>query len=218
VQIAVPKVPVQLAMVETPRPPAPALVTVPQKTAKAAAAADLAAKRAADQAKKAAALADAKKARQAEIDQRKEAALLAQQQRDAAAKAQAEAAAAAAPAPAPAPPPPRVVTRAAPPAAPRQVASGPNRGFSASPISGGAPPYPTELENDARRGEVTVNCRIETDGTPAGCHVVAAKGGAPFKGAVLSWLNSGRVKYAPVIRNGQPVAETHQWSLQFEPN
>jgi hypothetical protein len=207
--------PVQMAMVETSRPPPPALVTPPQKSARQAAA-DLAAKREADQAKKAEALADAKKARQAQIDQRKADALAAEQQREATAKA--EAAAPPARAPEPPPPPVQVAVRQAPPPAPHAAAAGPSRGFSASPISGGAPPYPAELESDARRGQVTVNCRIETDGSPAGCHVISVKGGTPFKGAVLSWLNSGRVKYAPVIRNGQAVAENHQWNLQFEPN
>jgi protein TonB len=84
-------------------------------------------------------------------------------------------------------------------------------------VSGGSPPYPSELENDGRAGSVTVSCRIETNGYPAGCRVVSARGGEPFKGAVLGWLNSGRVRYEPILKNGKPVAENHQWSVQFQP-
>jgi outer membrane biosynthesis protein TonB len=114
--------------------------------------------------------------------------------------------------------PPVAVAVAQPPAPkPAPVPSGPSRAFSASPVAGGAPPYPAELESDGRSGSVTVACRILEDGHPSGCRVVSARGGEPFKGAVLGWLNSGRVRYEPILHNGKPVVESHQWSVQFQP-
>jgi TonB family protein len=127
-----------------------------------------------------------------------------------AAAAAAERAAVAARAATPPPQPAPVVAAAPPPP------SGPSRGFSASPVSGGAPTYPAAYQDDQRKGKVTVSCTIGTDGSPSGCHVVAVQGGAQFGSAVMSWL-SGGVRFAPILRNGQPVVETHQWTMNFQP-
>jgi hypothetical protein len=64
---------------------------------------------------------------------------------------------------------------------------------------------------------VTVSCRIETSGSPVGCRVLSVHGGAVFGTAVKSWLGSGSVRFAPILHNGQPVAETHQWTVNFQP-
>jgi hypothetical protein len=103
--------------------------------------------------------------------------------------------------------------------APAQVAaapapSGPSRGFSPRAIAGGAPVYPDSTDS---LGRVTVSCRIETDGSPVGCRVLNVHGGAAFGTAVRSWLGSGSVRFAPILHNGQPVAETHQWTVNFQP-
>jgi hypothetical protein len=45
--------------------------------------------------------------------------------------------------------------------------------------------------------------------------VVSVDGGSAFSAAVIKWVNSGRVRFAPILRNGQPVAETHQWAVSF---
>jgi TonB family protein len=183
--------------------PAPAKLAAQQAAAQARAAADKAHKQE---------LADAKAKKLKDLADKKRA--------DQAAR---EAAAAAAEAAAPPTPKPAIklaATNAAPrfvpaPAAAPAEPSAPSRGFSSSPVSGGAPPFPQDDDYQGKAGQVTVNCRIEQDGRPAGCSVVAAKGGPAFKSSVLRWLNSGRVRYAPIVRNGQTVSETHQWSVQF---
>jgi TonB family protein len=176
-----------------PPPAAAAPALTPTQTRAAAAAADKAHK---------AELADAK--------QKKLQALADKQKADQAARA---AAAEAAPKPA--------IKLASSNAAPRIAAppassGGTSEAFSSRPIAGGAPAFPADDDYVGKAGQVTVNCRIQEDGRPAGCSVVAARGGPAFKSAVLRWLNSGRVRYAPIIHNGQPVSETHQWSVQFQ--
>jgi outer membrane biosynthesis protein TonB len=148
------------------------------------------------------------------------------QQREAAAAA-AKLAAAAKPQPPPPPPrqppvvktvslpPPPVAVAASPPAP--AVPHGETHPFRAVPIAGGEPDYPQEYADEARAGAVTVSCTIEPSGSPAGCHVVGVQGGNGFSRAVLQWLGSGRVRYAPVLRDGQPITEPHQWVVHFKP-
>jgi TonB family protein len=125
------------------------------------------------------------------------------QAREQAARAQAARAAAAAP-------PPAKLASAAP-------VLGPTRGFSPNPIAGGAPVYPSAYEGEGRIGHVTVSCLITGGGSPTGCHVVASQGGIGFNNAALAWLRSGRVRFNPILRNGQPTSEEHSWSMSFEP-
>jgi hypothetical protein len=47
--------------------------------------------------------------------------------------------------------------------------------------------------------------------------VVASQGGVGFNNAVMSWLRSGQVRFAPILRNGEPTSEVHSWSMTFEP-
>jgi hypothetical protein len=185
-----------------------------------------------EQAKRAEALAEETRRAQAEAEKTRQAEEIAAQKRaDELAEARRERAqqletqrAAAQPQAVPAAPqaaPPVVVATLQPPVpkrAPAPVPSGPTRGFSTRPVAGGSPAYPSELESDDRSGSVTVSCHIQADGRPAGCRAVSARGGEPFKGAVLGWLNSGRVRYEPILRNGKPVAETHEWTVQFQPD
>jgi hypothetical protein len=89
--------------------------------------------------------------------------------------------------------------------------------FHAIPVAGGAPNYPDAYADEGRPGAVTISCTIQASGFPAACHVVSVQGGSAFSGAVLKWLGSGRVRYAPILRGGQPVAETHQWVVSFTP-
>ena len=109
------------------------------------------------------------------------------------------------------------VAALSPPPKPAPKPAGPDRAFSAAPLLGGAPTYPDAYESEGRSGQVAVSCRIDTTGHPSGCHVLGAKGGAAFETAVLSWLGSGRVRYAPVLHAGVPVAETHEWTMNFQP-
>jgi TonB family protein len=212
--------PVQLAMAQT---PATAQLQA-QLQAQARLQADAArqAARQAEQDKRAAAAqaaAQKQKLLQLQAQDQKRRALLAKAQADAQARAAAQAAAArqagqqAAPArlaaqqdaPKPAPPPP----------APKHT--GETRGFSSVPIEGGTPAYPDAYESDGRTGRVTVSCTISTSGSPGGCRVVASEGGVGFNNAVLGWLRSGRVRFAPILRDGKPQTETHSWSVNFQP-
>jgi TonB family protein len=102
------------------------------------------------------------------------------------------------------------------PAHPAQAAAV-SRPFAAVAIAGGAPDYPDAYADETRSGHVTVSCRIERDGSPHKCHIVESRGGAAFGKSVLKWLGSGRVRYQPVVRNGTPVAEAQQWSVNFVP-
>lgn len=177
---------------------------------------------AAKDAKEAQAARDAQATREAEEEQAAQQAKAAQeaqaeqvaraaQEALAAQKARAAQAAAAAPKPAA-----QVQVAAITPPKPPKPA-GPDRAFTAAPLSGGAPTYPDVYESEGRSGQVAVSCRIDTTGHPSSCHVLGAKGGNAFGTAVLSWLGSGRVRYAPVLHAGVPVAETHEWTMNFQP-
>jgi TonB family protein len=227
--------PIQLAMVQTQAPPPQ---TPPAAAAQATAQATAQAEEAASRQAHAAELARRAALAQAALDKQKQAQLQAQdlrrkaqlakaeaqaedrakQEAEAARVAQAQLAAAAqaraaqlAAAAKPAPAPVKVAT--VQPPAPK----GPTRGFSATPISGGAPSYPSAYESDGRVGRVTVSCLITSSGSPSGCHVVSSQGGIGFNNAALSWLHSGEVRYAPILRDGEPRSEEHSWSISFQP-
>ncbi len=110
-----------------------------------------------------------------------------------------------------------MITPAAHPPAEAAAPHGADRPFHPVPIAGGAPDYPDAYADEGRSGAVTISCTIQASGFPAGCHVLGVQGGGAFSGAVLKWLGSGRVRYAPILRDGQPIAETHQWSVTFAP-
>jgi TonB family protein len=91
--------------------------------------------------------------------------------------------------------------------------------FNPAHIIGGAraPEYPDSYQDSGRTGRVTVDCVIQTDGRPTGCHVLNAQGGAAFSQAVESWLNGANApRYKPAIRGGQPQTERHQWVVSFQ--
>jgi TonB family protein len=88
--------------------------------------------------------------------------------------------------------------------------------FNAVPVAGGSPDYPDEYADNGQSGQVTVSCTIQATGFPTACHIVGVQGGRKFSAAVLRWLDSGRVRYAPVRRGGQPIAATEQWALKFK--
>lgn len=84
----------------------------------------------------------------------------------------------------------------------------PDSGPSSAPSVGGrsfADSYPPDMEEAQRTGRVTVRCDIEVDGRPSNCALVSSVGGSSFGQAAMRVLNSGRVRYRPAIRNGQPV-------------
>jgi outer membrane biosynthesis protein TonB len=91
----------------------------------------------------------------------------------------------------------------------------PDRMFSNIPVAGGAPRYPAALAADGRLGEVSVECRIGTDGRPNRCRVLKSNA-VPFSATVSDWLKSDTLRFAPIVRNGEAVSETHRWSVRVE--
>jgi hypothetical protein len=92
-----------------------------------------------------------------------------------------------------------------------------DRPFSSLPVSGGQPSYPDALIASGTRGIVNISCRIEADGRPTGCQARTVRGNRAFSNAVAAWLASGRVRFAPILRNGTPVTEQHAWNVVFDP-
>ena len=90
-----------------------------------------------------------------------------------------------------------------------------DRAFSARNLSSCKPETPEDYED--RTGRVVVDCTIDQSGHPGGCRVLSTAGGSAFASSVMTWLDSGCVRFNPAIRNGQPVSEEHQWAVTFQP-
>lgn len=187
--------------------PAPAAVPAPPTGASARAPAEAAAAALAPAAAEKARLADLADARQKKLQAAADKAKAAQTE---ATPRPAVVLAATNAAPRPAPPP-----AALPQPKPHAEPGGITRPFSSRPVAGGSPEFPDSDFYAGKTGQVTVSCRIQETGYPSGCTVLSAKGGLAFKSSVMKWLDSGRVRYAPILHNGQPVAETHEWIVQF---
>jgi hypothetical protein len=91
---------------------------------------------------------------------------------------------------------------------------GPDVPFSSHTIAGGVPTFPAYYD-EGRPGAVTVSCTIEANGSPSGCHIVRQLGGSGFGKAVDQWLGSGRVRFRPILVNGQPVSKQETWTVIF---
>jgi hypothetical protein len=91
---------------------------------------------------------------------------------------------------------------------------GPDVPFSSRTVAGGVPTFPAYYD-EGRPGAVTVSCTIEVSGSPSGCHIVRQLGGSGFGKAVDQWLGSGRVRFRPILVNGQPVAKQETWTVIF---
>jgi len=80
-----------------------------------------------------------------------------------------------------------------------------------------APEYPDQYQDSGKTGRVTVDCYIEPDGRPSGCHVLNQSGGAAFAQATMAWLTGGNPpRYKPPTRGGVPIREEHQWVVSFQ--
>ncbi len=93
-----------------------------------------------------------------------------------------------------------------------------NRGFNGQSIAGGEPDFPDQAASQRLTGLVRVTCLIEADGRPTDCDVTAVKGGHSFRDSTLSWLKSGKVRFAPIVHHGEPVAAVHSWDIEFSPD
>lgn len=119
--------------------------------------------------------------------------------------------------PRPAPQPAlRAQTVAARQVLPQAALSGRDRPFSTRVLKGGTPTFPV-VYDESRPGQVTVRCTIETNGAPTGCSVLSQEGGSAFGESVQAWLRSGRVRFAPIVSDGQPVSRVQSWTIDFSP-
>jgi hypothetical protein len=87
----------------------------------------------------------------------------------------------------------------------------------APPAKLAVPAYPPQAEAAEQPGRVDVGCVITARGLPSGCQVQRQQGGQSFAQAVLSWLQSGTVRYRPSVAEGHPTAEARQYKVRFEP-
>lgn len=88
-----------------------------------------------------------------------------------------------------------------------------DRPFVPTPLRGGAPAYPAALAADGRPGRVMASCMIMPDGRPRDCTASSARGSGLFEASVLTWLQSGGVVFAPILRDGQAVQERQSWQV-----
>jgi hypothetical protein len=67
----------------------------------------------------------------------------------------------------------------------------------------------------AKAGSMKVDCNIGTDGVPADCKEISHQGTAEAAAAILAWLPSGAIRYAPVVKEGRTVAERRVITVNF---
>ncbi len=66
-------------------------------------------------------------------------------------------------------------------------------------------------------GLMKIACTIELTGVPSHCQVQSAQGTRSGASAVLNWLTSGQVRYAPTLKNGKPVVATRELTVSYRP-
>ncbi len=89
----------------------------------------------------------------------------------------------------------------------------------------GDPAAVTGTEGDAAKlpapspshGLMKVACTIELTGVPSHCQVKSAHGTKSGSGAVLSWLTSGQVRYAPAYKDGKPIVAIRELTVSYRP-
>ncbi|HTZ72055.1 MAG TPA: hypothetical protein VMB71_15475 [Acetobacteraceae bacterium] len=63
----------------------------------------------------------------------------------------------------------------------------------------------TAVSGRIKPGKLKADCVIETSGLPSNCHLVEADNAASVSDALVAWLGSGFVHFAPKEQNGKPV-------------
>jgi TonB family protein len=77
------------------------------------------------------------------------------------------------------------------------------------------PDYPIEYDKSGRTGVVVISCLVPTSGILTDYHLVSVTGGDAFGKAVMDWFASGTVRFSPALRNGVPVAERSNLTINF---
>jgi hypothetical protein len=82
------------------------------------------------------------------------------------------------------------------------------------------PETPTKLffvnPNATRQpGSLKADCKISTDGIPTDCKELSHQGTPEAAAAILAWLPSGAIRYAPVIKNGHAVTDRRVLTVNF---
>jgi outer membrane biosynthesis protein TonB len=79
------------------------------------------------------------------------------------------------------------------------------------------PAYPKIYVGTGKRGSVSVDCLIGTDGHAADCHTLQSSGGPEFVDAVMNWLGKPETHFRPTQENGKNVAARRRLDVQFTP-
>ncbi len=66
-------------------------------------------------------------------------------------------------------------------------------------------------------GVLEADCAIELTGVPNDCRIVRVRGTRSGVDAVMGWLVSGQVKYAPSLKNGRPAVERRVLVVNYQP-
>jgi len=85
------------------------------------------------------------------------------------------------------------------------------------PLDGSQPEYPDAYEDSDTKGEVTVTCILQPDGSATRCQLVHVTGGEAFGSAVLHWLAQDSTRFPPLLRHGHPIALPFTWNIEFFP-
>jgi TonB family protein len=84
-------------------------------------------------------------------------------------------------------------------------------------LDGSHPEYPDAYEDTDTKGEVTVTCIVQPDGSATKCQILRQTGGAAFGNAVLHWLARDTTRFPPLLRKGHPAALPFTWNIDFFP-
>jgi hypothetical protein len=64
-------------------------------------------------------------------------------------------------------------------------------------------------------GSLKVDCNISTEGLPTDCREIAHEGAQEAASAILAWLPSGAIRYAPVVKDGRKVSERRVLTVNY---
>ncbi len=82
-----------------------------------------------------------------------------------------------------------------------------------TPVGGSALGFPAKMLASGREGEVDVLCVVTAEGATRDCRIVESTGDGDFEAAALDLL--AKARFAPATLNGQPIADSHKWTLRY---
>lgn len=115
----------------------------------------------------------------------------------------------------PAAPAPAAPAPVAPPIAPPPVQAPPPLADASLPRPVDAPPprYPRDAQRRRQQGTVLMRVHVDAQGNPGDIDIVAGSGTRSLDRAAVEAVR--RWRFAPAVRNGQPVAGTVQVPIDF---